>query len=363
MPLEYQVFTKPVGTRCNLDCAYCYALPHSGGDRMPDEVLEAAIRQQIECAPDGVIPFAWHGGEPALYGLDGFRRIVALEKRHSPRGREIHNGIQTNGLLLDEEWCRFLADEGFRVGLSLDGPARFHDLYRVAPGGGGTHALVMAACERLGRRGVPVEALAVIHSGNAPFPVEVYDFFVDAGFGDLSFLPLVEPVPAGGVSGRSVTAEGWGEFLCAVFDRWLERDIGRVRVQLFEEAARTAFGLGHTLCVLRPECNVPVIDPRGDVYSCDHFVRPDCRLGNILETPLGELIGGERQRRFGRAKTETLPGECRRCPVLDMCGGGCPKDRILPSREGERNYLCAGYRRFFTHCRPFVDALATLHRA
>lgn len=361
MPLEYQVFTRPVGTWCNLDCAYCYALPHAAGPRMREEVLEAAIRQQIDCAPGPVIPFAWHGGEPTLYGLDGFRRIVALQRKHCPPGLQVQNGIQTNGLLLDEAWCSFLADEGFRVGLSLDGPARFHDLFRVAPGGGGTHALVLAAHERLKRHGVPVEALAVIHSGNARFPVEVYDFFVDAGFGALTLLPLVEPVPAGGVSDRSVQAEEWGEFLSVVFDRWLERDIGRVRVQLFEEAARVAFGLGHTLCVLRPECNVPVIDAGGDVYSCDHFVRPDCRLGNILETPLGELISGKRQRRFGRAKTETLPTECRRCPVLDMCGGGCPKNRIGPpgGRPGP-DALCAGHRRFFTHCRPFVDALTLL---
>jgi uncharacterized protein len=165
---------------------------------MPDEVLEAAIRQQIECAPDGVIPFAWHGGEPALYGLDGFRRIVALEKRHSPRGREIHNGIQTNGLLLDEEWCRFLADEGFRVGLSLDGPARFHDLYRVAPGGGGTHALVMAACERLGRRGVPVEALPSSIRATPLFPWRSTIFLWTRGSGTSPFCPWWSRSPRGG---------------------------------------------------------------------------------------------------------------------------------------------------------------------
>ncbi len=364
---EFQVLAKPVGARCNLRCAYCYYLSRGnpGYPYMSGDLLETYIVQHIQACTEPVILFSWHGGEPALFGLDGFRKIVSLQKRHCPDGRSIVNGIQTNGLLLDDDWCRFLAAEQFMVGLSLDGMAHVHDLYRVNSAGEPTHAQVIQAYDRLCRHGVTTECLCVVHSGNVHHPLEVYDFFRCLEVPYVTFLPLVEPLAAGGVSARTVPAGAWGEFLCAIFDVWLDRDIGLIKIQIIEEAARPAFGLEHTLCIFRKTCGgVPILDCNGDVYSCDHFAQPEFRLGNIRETPLAELLDSSRQKDFGRAKLETLPQQCRGCAVLDMCNGGCPKDRILNTREGEPglNYLCAGYLRFFRHCRSFVAALAHIQR-
>jgi uncharacterized protein len=331
---------------------------------MPEDLLETYIVQHIDACTAPSIQFSWHGGEPTLLGLDGFRKIVSLQKQHCPQGRRIVNGIQTNGLLLDEDWCRFLAAEQFIVGLSLDGPAPLHDRYRTTSAGEPTHAHVMQAYDRLRRHGVTTECLCVVHSSNVHHPLEVYAFFRELEVPYLTFLPLVEPLAGEGVSDRTVPADAWGEFLCAIFDAWLERDIGRVKIQIFEEAARPAFGLEHTLCIFRKTCGgVPILDCSGDVYSCDHFARPEFLLGNIRETPLARLLDSSRQQEFGRAKQTTLPRQCLNCAVLDMCNGGCPKDRILSTPDGESglDYLCAGYLRFFMHCRPFVSALAHIH--
>ncbi len=364
---EFQVLVKPVGSRCNLQCAYCYYL--SPGEfpyrRMPDDLLESYITQHIQACTDSTIRFSWHGGEPMLYGLDGFRKITVLQKQHCPEGRRIVNGIQTNGILLDDDWCQFLAVEGFIVGLSLDGPAEYHDRYRLDSNPNPTHSRVMLAYDRLRRHGVLTEFLCVVHSGNVHHPLEVYEFLCGLRVPYISFLPLVEPLNEHNISERTVPADAWGEFLCAIFDLWLDRDIGRVKIQIFEEAARPAFGLEHTLCVFRRTCGgVPILESNGDVYSCDHFVTPEHRLGNIHETDLAEMLDSRQQQAFGRAKQDTLPQECRRCTVLDMCNGGCPKDRILKTPDGASclNYLCSGYKRFFTHCRPFVTMLADIWR-
>ena len=365
---EFQVLAKLVGARCNLRCDYCYYLSRGnpGVPFIPDDLLEIYIVQHIRACTEPVIPFSWHGGEPTLFGLDGYRRIVSLQKRHCPEGRRIVNGIQTNGLLLDEDWCRFLAAEQFVVGLSLDGTAPVHDCYRVTATGESTHAQVLESYERLRRHGVATECLCVVHSGNVHHPLQVYGFFRALEVPYVTFLPLVESLPEGGVSERTVPAEAWGEFLCAIFDFWLERDIGRIKIQIFEEAARPAFGLEHTLCIFRTTCGgVPILDCNGDVYSCDHFAQPEFLLGNIRHTSLAGLLDSPRQQEFGRVKQETLPQQCRRCPVLNMCNGGCPKDRILRTPEGDSglNYLCSGYLRFFSHCRPLVSALAHIHRS
>jgi uncharacterized protein len=300
-------------------------------------------------------------------GLDTFRQIVALEAKHCPPGRRIVNGMQTNGTLLDEAWCRFLAQEGFVVGVSLDGPQALHDLHRVTRDGNPTHEQALRGYTLLREHGVTSEILCVVHADNVRRPLEVYRFFKQLEAQYVTFIPLVEPRPGapGGVSPRSVPPEAFGAFLCAVFDEWKSQDIGRVKVQIFEEAARTAFGQPHTLCIFRPTCgDVPVVEHNGDFYSCDHFVDEGHRLGNLLETPLVELLESPRQRAFGQAKRASLPHACRVCAVREMCNGGCPKNRLLqaPDGTGKLNYLCAGYKQFFSHCQPFVRTIAALWR-
>jgi len=328
---------------------------------MSDVLLEGYICQHIEACSGPVIQFSWHGGEPALFGVDGFRRIVDLQKKHCPEGRQIANGIQTNGTLLDEPWCEFLAKEGFAVGLSLDGPEQFHDQYRVTAQGQPTFVKVLEAYERLQRHGIATEILCVVNAHNVQHPVAVYEFFrgIDVRF--LTCLPLVERLDANRVSERTVQAEAWGEFLCTIFDLWQAQDIGRLKVQIFEEALRTAFGLEHSLCIFRKTCGgVPVLETNGDLYSCDHYVTPEHKLGNLNETSLGDLLTGPQQQAFGRVKWESLCSQCRDCEVLAMCHGGCPKNRFVstPHEETSLNHLCAGYKQFFLHCTPFIETLA-----
>jgi uncharacterized protein len=371
---EFQIFVKPAGALCNLDCHYCYYLqkewlyPQAKSFRMADDLLEEYIVRQIEITPEPEINFFWHGGEPTILGLDYFRRIVEIQNKHRPNGRRIINSIQTNGVLLTDDWCRFFAAENFSIGLSIDGPPALHDAYRVTKDNKATHRQVMQGYRLLRQHKLPVDLLCVVHAQNVQHPLEVYGFFKKIKAQYLSFIPLVEPQPdaRGGVSGRTVTAEAFGAFLCAIFDEWVREDIGRIIVQSFEEAARPAHGLDHSLCIFRPTCgDVPVVEHNGDFYGCDHFVTPEHRLGNIRETPLLELIESPAQEEFGRAKQETLPRYCRICDVRNMCNGGCPKDRIIRTPDGEPglNYLCAGYRRFFNHCSPYTAQMAALRWA
>ena len=368
----FQVFAKPAGSVCNLACRYCYYLEKAdlygkgGPFRMADDILEEYIAQHIDASSTPVIRFSWHGGEPTVLGLDYFRKVVALQRKHRPPGRRISNGIQTNGSLLDEEWGRFLAAEGFAVGVSLDGPKELHDLYRVGKRQEPTHERAMAGYELLRRHGIPCDILCVVHAGNVRHPLEVYRFFKEIEANYVGFLPLVESRPdRRGVGDRTAPAEAFGDFLCAIFDEWLSNDIGRVKVQIFEEAIATAFGQDHALCIFRKTCgDIPVVEHNGDFFSCDHFVDAEHLLGNIKETPLVELLESPSQRAFGRAKLDGLPRFCKACEVLTMCNGGCPKDRFLhtPDGEGGLNYLCAGYKRFFALCRPFVAELAALRQ-
>jgi uncharacterized protein len=374
VPRSFQVFVKPAGAACNLACDYCYYLGKGAAAegnlpaRMPDDLLETCIARHFEASADEIVRISWHGGEPTLLGLDYFRRVVAIERRLRPPGRTIANGLQTNGTLLDDEWGRFLAAEGFSVGLSLDGPRELHDAHRRTRDGRPSFDEARRGFEVLRRHGVPTDALCVVGAHNVRRPLEVYGFFREIGAAFLTFLPLVErrPDAIGGVSPASVSPAAWGEFLRAVFDEWVDRDIGRIKVQIFEEAARTAFGQEHSLCIFRPVCgDVPVLERNGDVFSCDHYVDAAHRIGNIRETPLDRLLDGPAQREFGRAKLATLPRRCRECEVLDMCQGECPKNRFAAGPGGEPglNYLCAGYEAFFTHARPFVDAVAAAWRA
>jgi uncharacterized protein len=368
---SFQVFAKPIGSLCNLNCQYCYYLkkkelyPNVEKFQMSKEVLEDYIVQHIEASPDPVIRFSWHGGEPTILGLDYFRLIVALQRKHQPPNKRIVNGIQTNGTLLNEDWCQFLAKEGFSIGLSLDGPREMHDRFRLTKDRQPTFMQTLRGYKLLKKHGVSTDILCVVNSHNVQFPLRLYRFFKQINAGYITFLPLVElhPESENSVNNISVPSKAWGQFLCSIFDEWVDHDIGRVKVQIFEEALRTAFNQEHSLCIFRPTCgDIPVIEHNGDFYSCDHFVDAEHCLGNISSTPLVELLESKVQRAFGRAKLETLPSICRECVVREMCNGGCPKNRFLMTENGEKglNYLCKGYKRFFTHCQPFVSEVASL---
>jgi uncharacterized protein len=370
---EFQVFVKPAGAVCNLACKYCYYLdkrslyPDTGIFRMPESLLEEYIVQHIAAASGPEVAFSWHGGEPTTLGVDFFRQAVELERKHRPAGWRIRNGIQTNGVLLDEEWCRFLAAEDFSVGLSLDGPAEMHDAYRVTRGGQPTHREVMRAYGLLRRYEVFTDIVCVVHNLNVRYPLTVYRFFREIGCRYLGFLPVVERAPEspGGVSPHTPSAGDYGAFLSKVFDEWIARDTGRIAVQTFEEAARPALGLEHSLCVFRETCGqVPVLEHNGDLFPCDHYVDREHRLGNIRETPFAELLESQAQRDFGEAKRSSLPRACRDCEVLAECHGGCPKYRFIAAPDGEPglNYLCAGFKRFFLHARAPLRRLASQGR-
>jgi uncharacterized protein len=369
---EYQVFAKPAGASCNLGCQYCYYLEKGSlypgeAPKMPDDLLESYITQHIEVSPLETVFFSWHGGEPTILGLGYFEKIIELQRKHARTGKRIVNGIQTNGTLLDEEWCSFLAEQGFYVGISLDGPEEIHDEYRRTKGGEPTHGDVIRGYRLLQRHGVQPEILCVVNEHSARDPLAVYRYFKQLGARNITFLPLVELQQGSRtrVTPRSVSPEAWGRFLCAVFDEWKQEDIGRVKVQIFEEALRTAFGQGHSLCIFRPTCgDIPVLDHNGDFYSCDHFVDGEHLLGNLRERSLIHLVEDPRLRAFGEAKRGSLPRLCIGCPVRDMCNGECPKNRFAttPDREPGLNYLCGGYRRFFTHCKPFVSEVARVWR-
>jgi uncharacterized protein len=334
---------------------------------MPDNILEEYIVQHIQASTEPVISFSWHGGEPTMAGLDYFKKIVELQHKFQPSGKRIVNGIQTNGTLLDDEWCRFFAEENFAVGISIDGPREFHDRYRLTRDGKSTFERTMNGYKLLQRHGVLCEILCVVNVQNVQYPMEVYKFFRQLNAKYITFLPLVviQPGYNDRISEHTVPSEAFGTFLCIIFDEWLARDIGKVKVQIFEEATRTAFGQEHTICIFKKICGgVPVVEHNGDFYSCDHFVDEEHHLGNIQEIPLVELLDGGEQKAFGQAKLDTLPRYCRECEVRDMCNGECPKNRFIKTPGGEEglNYLCAGYKKFFLHCRPFVDEVAALWR-
>ncbi|HET7159700.1 MAG TPA: anaerobic sulfatase maturase, partial [Burkholderiales bacterium] len=355
-PREFQVMAKPIGAVCNLDCRYCYYLekralyPDSRTFRMPDDLLERYIVQHIDACPTETVLFAWHGGEPTVLGIDYFRRIIELQRRHAPAGKRVVNGIQTNGTLLTEEWARFLSEEHFYVGLSLDGPRELHDRYRVTQADKATHRQVVQAFRLLQQHQVSCDVLCVVHHQNVRQPLAVYRFFRDLGVEYLQFLPMVARDPAGAASALSVSGEAYGEFLCIIFREWIRHDVGRMGVQNFDEALRPFIGMPHALCIQRETCgDIVVLEHNGDVYACDHFVTPEYRLGNVRETTLSEILESPQLHAFGQAKRDRLPRYCRECEVLACCNGGCPKDRIDVTADGESglNHLCTGLKRFF----------------
>jgi uncharacterized protein len=387
----FHVLAKPVGPICNLDCKYCFYLekqqlyPDETKWRMSDEVLEEYIRQYIENQPGQQVNFAWQGGEPTLLGVGFFRKVVELEQKYAG-GKQVSNGFQTNGVLLDDEWCEFLSRERFLVGLSIDGPRELHDRYRVDKSQKSTFDEVMRGVELLKKHKTDFNTLTVVNRANAQRPMEVYRFLKGIGSEFLQFIPLVErraparlkvlgfdfaepPDPSetgeapSPVTDWSVEPKQYGDFLCTVFDEWVRRDVGRIFVQLFDVALSNWMGLGSPLCVFAEKCGAALaIEHNGDLYSCDHYVYPKYHLGNILNQNLGEMVQSDRQVRFGNDKLDTLPQFCRQCDVRFACNGECPKHRFTKTPDGEDglNYLCAAYKKFFHHVDPYMRTMAQL---
>ena len=353
----FVVMAKPVGSRCNMRCAYCYYLEkgkfsaHAKQSRMSFDLLEKLIRQTIE-AGDGTVSFTWHGGEPTLAGLDFYKKVVELERKYLPRGWEVWNNIQTNGLLLNDAWCKFLRENRFDVGVSIDGARWVHDKNRRDRGGAGTYERTVRAVRRLQAAGIQPDLLCTVTSDAAGDPLGVYRALRELGTGWVQFIPVIVRDETGGLSPESVTPEGYGAFLCAVFDEWATHDLGSLDVQLFAETARIRAGGEANLCWMAPTCGrVLIAEEDGAVYACDHFVDGEHRLGNLSAGRLDALANSERQLVFGDAKRDTLTAECRRCPWLSCCNGGCPKDRFGVSGDGEpgQYLLCKGLKRFFAH--------------
>jgi uncharacterized protein len=386
----FTLLVKPTGAACNLACEYCFYLGkerlYPGSRlRMSDEVLKSYILQLLASQPQGAVNLSWQGGEPTLMGLEFFRRSVELVKQYIKPGQEATYSLQTNGILLDQEWCAFFQEHHFLVGLSIDGPASMHNTFRVDQGGRGTYDRVVYAWKLLQKYRVDTNILCAVHAVNASHPLEVYRFLRDdlqARF--IQFIPIVErvaSVPArqatedrpeqNTVSRRSVRPQQYGSFLVDVFQEWVHQDVSTVFVQIFDSALASWCHFPASVCVYQETCGSSlVLEHNGDLYSCDHFVEPAYRLGNILETPLADLAGSGRQRRFGLDKRGRLPAYCRTCNVRFACQGECPRNRFMPIPGGRNpcegedglNYLCAGYRQFYHHIDRPMRIMADLLR-
>ena len=350
------VMLKPIGSRCNLACRYCYYLDkaqlYPNQEPLSEELLEIFIQQYLEAQTMPQVLFTWHGGEPLLRPLSFYQRALALQQRYA-RGRQIDNCIQTNGTLLTDEWCEFLRENRFLVGISIDGPQTYHDAYRCQ-----SFEKVMRGIQLLQQHHVEWNAMATVNHLNADHPVEFYRFFKDIGCQYLQFTPVVERDSREQITDTSVTPEQWGRFLCGVYDEWKQKDIGRIFVQLFDATLANWVGEPPGICSMSPYCGrAAAMEANGDVYSCDHFVFPEYRLGNIRQQSLTTMLYGERQQQFGRNKSATLPRQCRECRFRFACHGECPKNRFLKDKYGEPglNYLCAGYQQFFAHVAADMD--------
>jgi uncharacterized protein len=373
----FHVMAKPSGSDCNLNCAYCFFLKkeglYPGSDfRMSDEVHEAYIRQLLEGHHVPQVTVAWQGGEPTLMGLDFFRRSIELQKKYQKPGTRIENTFQTNGILLNDEWCRFFHENHFLIGLSMDGPRELHDFYRKDKGGHGTFDRVERAARLLQQHKVEFNILCTVNSKNADHPLDVYRFFRDQlGAQYIQFIPIVERDNESGfqegdkVTDRSVRPDQWGRFLIEIFDEWVKRDVGKMFVLNFDGALAGWLGMAGTVCIFGPTCGQgTALEHNGDLYSCDHFVEPKHLLGNILEKPLAELAACGQQQKFGRDKLDTLPQYCRTCEWGPICNGECPKNRLIKTPEGQPglNYLCEGYKAFFKHADKPMKIMAGLIR-
>lgn len=389
----FHIMTKPIGPICNLDCKYCFylekeALYTDGKWRMAPDLLENYIQQYITAQPLQQVSFAWQGGEPTLLGVDFFRRVVELQRKYA-NGKEIDNAFQTNATLLDDEWATFLKENDFLVGVSIDGPREIHDAYRVDKKGRSSFDAVMRGIEVLQAREVRFNTLTCLNRLTATKPLEIYRFLKGIGSEHMQFIPIVERRPGQQakkwgldlatpdessehgvddlpVFGWSVRPSDFGDFYVKIFDRWLKKDVGKVFVQMFETALAKWLGIAGGICVHAETCgDALAIEHNGDLYSCDHFVYPQYKLGNIKETPMAQMVASPQQIQFGKNKRDTLPPYCRSCSVRFACNGGCPKDRFLHTPDGDPglHYLCAGYKAFFTHVDPVMKALSQLLRS
>ncbi|MBQ6583732.1 MAG: anaerobic sulfatase maturase [Alistipes sp.] len=367
---------KPVGSLCNMRCKYCYYLDKAAlydyrQPLMSDELLERYIRANIEGNNSPVIAFAWHGGEPLLAGKEFFRKAVALEQKYA-EGRTVENSIQTNGLLLDDEWCAIFRDNNFLVGVSIDGPEHIHDAHRVDAGGQPTFARVMKGIERLYRNRVEYNTLTTVNIHSEGRGAEVYNFLRGISV-FMQFLPVAELLCDGRIQSPeaqkadiapwSVSAKGFGEFMCDVFDIWVKKDVGRRYVQLFDATLALMVGVQPSVCSLCETCGSGLtVEHNGDVYCCDHFVYPEYKIGNIHTDRLADLAYCDRQFEFGVAKRALLPRECRHCKFYNLCHGECPKHRFIDDNRGEygKNYLCEGYKHFYDHTAQAMERMKEL---
>ncbi|WP_318374214.1 anaerobic sulfatase maturase [Enterobacter sp.] len=358
----FHLMAKPAGWRCNLACDYCFYLAKGlevlrdtcGQRHMSDKVLETYVRQYIAASPGPEVNFTWQGGEPTLAGLDFYRRAVALQQRYAG-GKRISNSLQTNGVLINDEWAAFLAQHRFLVGISLDGPAHLHNHYRKTGSGKPVFEQLMAALDTLNRYRVDVNILTVVNNVTAQAPLEIYRFLTrEVGAEFLQFIPVVDYDPQHRLLPWSVTGEDYGRFMIAIFDEWVRYDVGRIFVQLFDNTLAAWLGERPALCVMQPTCGRGlVVEQNGDIYSCDHYVDAEHRLGNLLHQPLEKLVAAKAQRRFGQQKAQ-LPDICHHCLWRFACQGGCPKHRL----NDRLNHLCAGYRMMFSHMDPYMAYMA-----
>ena len=372
------VMLKPAGAHCNLACKYCYYLEknnlyqNSHRHLMSDETLEQFTREYIEAQTMPQVLFTWHGGEPLMRSIDFYKKALALQKKYA-HGKQIDNVIQTNGTLLTDEWCEFFAQNHWLVGISIDGPQEYHDHYRVTPAGKPSWEKVMQGIQLLKKHRVEWNAMAVVNAYNAEHPLEFYHFFRDNGCQYLQFTPIVErltehedgrtlasladdrEIP---LADASVTPQQWGNFLCTIFDDWVRHDVGKTFVEIFDCTLANWMGVLPGICAYSKECgHAGVMEHNGDVYSCDHFVFPEYKLGNIRDQSLIDMLYGEKQQAFSRLKHTSLPRQCKECDMEFACHGECPKNRFEKDKYGEPglNYLCQGYYQYYTHVAPYMD--------
>ena len=372
------VMLKPAGAHCNLACKYCYYLEknnlyqNSHRHLMSDEMLEQFTREYIEAQTMPQVLFTWHGGEPLMRSIDFYKKALALQKKYA-HGKQIDNVIQTNGTLLTDEWCEFFAKNHWLVGISIDGPQEYHDHYRVTPAGKPSWEKVMQGIQLLKKHRVEWNAMAVVNAYNAEHPLEFYHFFRDNGCQYLQLTPIVErltehedgrtlasladdrEIP---LADASVTPQQWGNFLCTIFDDWVRHDVGKTFVEIFDCTLANWMGVLPGICAYSKECgHAGVMEHNGDVYSCDHFVFPEYKLGNIREQSLIDMLYGEKQQAFSRLKHTSLPRQCKECDMEFACHGECPKNRFEKDKYGEPglNYLCQGYYQYYSHVAPYMD--------
>lgn len=372
------VMLKPAGAHCNLACKYCYYLeknklyPTAQRHLMSDEMLEQFTREYIEAQTMNQVLFTWHGGEPLLRSIDFYRKALSLQQKYAG-GRHIDNVIQTNGTLLTDEWCEFFAQNHWLVGISIDGPQPDHDHYRLTAAGKPSWKKVMQGIKLLKKHGVEWNAMAVVNAYNANHPLEFYRFFKENGCQFLQFTPIVERLTRHedgrtlasladkdeiSLSEASVAPEQWGYFLCAIFDEWVRKDVGKIFVEIFDCTLANWMGISPGICAYSKECgHAGVMEHNGDVYSCDHFVFPEYKLGNIRDHSLIDMLYGEQQQEFSRLKHSSLPRQCKECDMEFACHGECPKNRFMKDKYGDSglNYLCPGYYHYYQHVAPYMD--------